>query len=89
VNVEKLWQVDRGNPKDSGENLSQCCVFIKDPTLTDLGTNRSLHGKKPACNRLNYDMTRVNRKCLAAAMTVIFMLLGISEYYKGKEITSL
>jgi hypothetical protein len=54
---QRRSDIDRGKPKDSQRNLSQCQFPTTNPAWAALGANLVLHGEKPASNRLSY-MTR-------------------------------
>jgi hypothetical protein len=47
-------EIDRGKPKTSGKNLSQCHFIHTNPTQTDPGSNPGLRGGRPAANRLSH-----------------------------------
>jgi hypothetical protein len=52
---EQWWNyTDRGKPKTSEKNLSQCHLSTTNPTWSDLGANPSLHNEKPATNHLSH-----------------------------------
>jgi hypothetical protein len=70
VNKEQQWNdIDRGKPKGSEKNLSQCHSVHHNPTWTNLGANLGLHSEKLAANRLSYDTALLQLKSIAVLMS--------------------
>jgi hypothetical protein len=52
--MELRWnEIDRGKPKYSEKNLSQC-HFVHDKSRVDPGSNQGLRDERPATNRLSH-----------------------------------
>jgi hypothetical protein len=53
--MEHQWnEIDRGKPKYSEKNLSQCHFIHHNPTWTDPGSNLGLRDERPATYRLSH-----------------------------------
>jgi hypothetical protein len=48
------WYIDRGKPKNSEKNLSQCHLSTTNPTWIDPSANPGLRGERPATNDMNH-----------------------------------
>jgi hypothetical protein len=56
--MQQQWNdTDRGKPKDSKKNLSQCYSVHYKSYIAILAANPGLHGEKPVSNHLCYGMT--------------------------------
>jgi hypothetical protein len=49
-----LNDIDRGKPKNSEKNLSQCHLVYHKSHWIDLGANPGLRDERPGINRLSY-----------------------------------
>jgi hypothetical protein len=59
---QQLNEIDKGRPKYSGINLSQCHFTYTNPTRTDLGSNPGLRGERLATNRLSHGTTKADSR---------------------------
>jgi hypothetical protein len=59
--MEQRWNdLDRGKPKDSEKNVSQCqYVHTTNATWTDLDANPGLRVEKPVIDRLCYGVAEM------------------------------
>jgi hypothetical protein len=64
---ERRWNdIDRGKPKNSEKNLSQCHFVHQNPTWIDPGANPGLPGERPATNHLSHG-TALLSTCFASS----------------------
>jgi hypothetical protein len=58
---EQWYDTERGKPKNSERNLSQCYSVHHKPYSTDIGANLGHRSEKLATNSLSSDMAGFNR----------------------------
>jgi hypothetical protein len=72
INMKPRWNdIERGKPKNSEKNLSQCHCSTQIPRVL----NSDLQGERPATNRLSYGTAFQVRYCISKYETIAASLI--------------